>query len=124
MLDGEAVSHCLDGLPDFHKLMSRDGQSTACLYAFDLIWLEAQDLRGVELIGRRRMLQKALKRGGPALRFSEHLTAPYGEAMFRHACAMGLEGIISKRVTSRYMSGACLSWVKVKNRSYERRTGA
>ena len=36
MLDGEAVSHCLDGLPDFHKLMSRDGQATACLYAFDL----------------------------------------------------------------------------------------
>jgi len=62
MLDGEAVSHCLDGLPDFHKLMSRDGQATACLYAFDLIWLEAQDLRGIELIGRRRMLQKALVR--------------------------------------------------------------
>jgi bifunctional non-homologous end joining protein LigD len=42
MLDGEAVTHCLEGLPDFYKLMSRDGQSTACLYAFDLIWLEAQ----------------------------------------------------------------------------------
>src|SRR5829696_7497419 len=30
MLDGEAVAHCLDGLPDFHKLMSRDGQASAC----------------------------------------------------------------------------------------------
>jgi ATP-dependent DNA ligase len=58
MLDGEAVSHCLNGLPDFHKLMSRDGQATACLYAFDLIWLEAQDLRGVELIGRRRCCRR------------------------------------------------------------------
>ena len=100
MLDGEAVTHCLEGLPDFHKLMSRDGQSTACLYAFDLIWLEAQDLRGVELIGRRRMLQKALKKAGPALRFSEHMAGADGEAMFRHACAMGLEGIVSKRVAS------------------------
>ena len=44
MLDGEAVAHCLDGLPHFHKLLSGDGQSTACFYAFDLIWLEAQDL--------------------------------------------------------------------------------
>ena len=124
MLDGEAVSHCLNGLPDFHKLMSRDGQATACLYAFDLIWLEAQDLRGVELIGRRRMLQKTLKKADPALRFSEHLAAAYGEGMFRHACAMGLEGIISKRVTSRYKSGSCVSWVKVKNPVYERGTGA
>ncbi|MFL5132972.1 MAG: DNA ligase [Microvirga sp.] len=121
MLDGEAVTHCLEGLPDFHKLMSRDGQSTACLYAFDLIWLEAQDLRGVELIGRRRMLQKALKKAGPALRFSEHMAGAAGEAMFRHACAMGLEGIISKRVASRYKSGSCIAWVKIKNRSYERR---
>ena len=51
----------------------------------------------MELIGRRRMLQKALKKAGPVLRFSEHLEAADGEAMFRHACAMGLEGIISKR---------------------------
>jgi ATP-dependent DNA ligase len=49
--------------------LSGDGQASACLYAFDLLWLEAQDLRGVELIGRRRMLQKALKKAGPALRF-------------------------------------------------------
>src|SRR3954453_18356421 len=118
---GEAVTHCLEGLPHFHKLMTGDGQSTACLYAFDLIWLEAQDLRGVELIGRRRMLQKPLKKAGPALRFSEHMAASEGEAMFRHACGMGLEGIVSKRVTSRYKSGACLAWVKVKNPAYERR---
>ena len=42
------------------------------------------------------MLQKALKKAGPVLRFSEHLSAEHGEAMFRHACTMGLEGIVSK----------------------------
>jgi ATP-dependent DNA ligase len=31
--------------------------------------------------------------------------------MFRHACAMGLEGIVSTRFTSRYKSGACKSWL-------------
>jgi bifunctional non-homologous end joining protein LigD len=120
MLDGEAVAHCLEGLPDFHRLLG-DGQATACFYAFDLLWLEAQDVRGVELIGRRRMVQKALRKGGPVLRFSEHLDAAQGEAMFRQACAMGLEGIVSKKVTSRYKSGACKSWLKVKNPAYERR---
>ena len=122
MLDGEAVAHCLDGLPHFHRLLG-DGQATACLYAFDLLWLEAQDLRSVELIGRRRMLQKALKKAGPALRFSAHLAGVAGEAMFRHACALGLEGIVSKKLMSRYKSGACKSGVKVKNPAYERRAG-
>jgi ATP-dependent DNA ligase len=41
--------------------------------------------------------------------------------MFRQACAMGLEGIVSKKLTSRYKSGACKSWLKVKNPAYERR---
>jgi bifunctional non-homologous end joining protein LigD len=121
VLDGEAVAHCLDGLPGFHRLLSGDGQASACLYAFDLLWLEAQDLRGIELIGRRRMLHKALKKAGPALRFSEHMEGADGEAMFRHACGLGLEGIVSKRATSRYRSGRCAAWVKVKNPAYERR---
>ena len=55
-----------------------------------------------------------LKKAGPALRFSEHMSGPEGEAMFRHACVMGLEGIVSKKLMSRYKSGACKSWVKVK----------
>jgi hypothetical protein len=42
---------------------------------------------------------------------------------FRHACALGLEGIVSKKLTSLQV-GACKSWVKVKNAAYERRTGA
>jgi hypothetical protein len=49
--------------------------------------------------------------------------AEQGEGMFRHACAMGLEGIVSKKLTSRYKSGACKSWLKVKNPEYQRRSG-
>jgi ATP-dependent DNA ligase len=41
--------------------------------------------------------------------------------MYRHACGMGLEAIVSKRVESRYRSGRCRSWVKVKNPAYQRR---
>jgi hypothetical protein len=49
---------------------------------------------------------------------------PQREAMFRHACAMGLEGIVLKKLTSRYKSGSHKSWLKVKNPAYERRAGA
>ena len=60
------------------------------------------------------------------IRIGRQLTGhpgPEGEAMFRHACAMGLEGIVPKRVTSRYKSGSNLSWLKVRIPAYERRAG-
>jgi hypothetical protein len=44
------------------------------------------------------------------LRFSEHLSGVDGEAMFRHACALGLEGIVSKRLMSRYDSRSGFPW--------------
>jgi bifunctional non-homologous end joining protein LigD len=52
------------------------------------------------------------------LAFSEHLE--HGEALFRHACRLGLEGIISKRLGSPYRSGRSLMWRKIKCPSYER----
>ena len=52
-----------EGLPDFHGLLGRDGQRTACLYAFDLLHLRATDLRPVELVGRRAMLKKLIPKG-------------------------------------------------------------
>jgi len=51
------------------------------------------------------------------------MDGPDGEAMFRHACAVGLEGIISKRADKPYRSGRCAHWLKIKNPAYER-TGA
>ena len=62
--------------------------------------------RSVELIWRRRMLQKALKKAGPALRFSEHLEGVACEAMFRPACALGLEGIVAKKLMSPLQGGS------------------
>jgi bifunctional non-homologous end joining protein LigD len=50
----------------------------------------------------------------------EHLDGEHGPAAFLAACRMGLEGIVSKRADSRYKSGACRSWLKVKHPAYER----
>lgn len=38
-----------------------------------------------------------------------------GERLFHHACLMGLEGIVAKRKGSRYTSGRCRHWLKIKN---------
>jgi bifunctional non-homologous end joining protein LigD len=81
----------------------------------------ADDLRGLALVERRAVLREHLKGADVAIIFSDHLAGADGEAMFRHACRMGLEGIVSKRAASRYRSGRCASWVKVKNPAYERR---
>jgi bifunctional non-homologous end joining protein LigD len=121
VLDGEAVAHCPEGLPDFNALLGRSGCATACFYAFDLLHLGVDDLRRLELCERRALLRKYTAKAAPVIIFSESMDGRHGEAMFRHACAMGLEGIVSKRVDSRYKSGRCLSWVKVKNPEYERR---
>jgi bifunctional non-homologous end joining protein LigD len=67
---------------------------------------------------RRKMLAELPLDG--ALLHSEHMDGPDGEAMFRHAYAMGLEGIISKRADKPYRSGRCAHWLKVKNPAYER----
>ena len=50
----------------------------------------------------------------PRLQFNQHLTHP-GDIVFRHACRMGLEGIVSKRLGPRYVSGRSKDWLKFKN---------
>jgi bifunctional non-homologous end joining protein LigD len=46
---------------------------------------------------------------------NEHLEHQDGAIVFQHACALGLEGIVSKRLGSRYVSGRCRDWLKFKN---------
>src|SRR3954471_13830106 len=50
-----------------------------------------------------------------------HGRARTARRMFRHACRLGLEGIVSKKVAAPYLSGRCRSWLKVKNPTYRRR---
>ena len=45
----------------------------------------------------------------------EHIDGTDGAVVFRAACNMGLEGIVAKRRDSRYRSGRCRDWVKIKN---------
>jgi hypothetical protein len=60
-------------------------------------------------------LASVLGRAAPGLRLNEHIEHDDGELVFRHACKMGLEGIVSKRKDSAYRSGRSPDWLKFKN---------
>jgi ATP-dependent DNA ligase len=113
-IDGEAAVAGADGIAVFDALHRRHRADDAILYAFDLLEFNGKDLRMLPLSERKAKLEKLLARAQAALIFNEH-TAEEGAVVFRHACMMGLEGIVSKRLTTPYRSGPSRDWIKVKN---------
>jgi ATP-dependent DNA ligase len=71
-------------------------------------------LRREPLERRKILLARLLARARPGLQVNDHLAAA-GDVVFQHACKMGLEGIVSKRLGSRYVSGRSRDWLKFKN---------
>ena len=63
---------------------------------------------------RKAALAKLLRGAKLGLQLNEHISDP-GDIVFRHACKLGLEGIVSKRLGSRYSSGRSRDWIKLKN---------
>jgi bifunctional non-homologous end joining protein LigD len=86
--------------------------------------LAGQDVRPEALEDRRKRLSRLLSRKskamGDGIQLSEGMIGD-GAAIFRHACGLGLEGIVSKRIGSRYVSGRTRAWLKTKNPNFERR---
>jgi ATP-dependent DNA ligase len=73
------------------------------------------DARGAHpLQERKAALAKLLRRAGDGVTFNEHYTVD-AAIVYKHVCALGREGIVSKRLTSPYRSGRAGCWVKVKN---------
>jgi bifunctional non-homologous end joining protein LigD len=115
LIDGEVVICGEDGVPVFDRLRyGRGPQAEAMLFVFDLIELAGKDLRRTPVEERKRMLAKLLRKSSWALHFNEHIAEP-GDLVFRHACKLSFEGIVSKRLGSPYISGRSRHWVKSKN---------
>jgi bifunctional non-homologous end joining protein LigD len=117
-LDGEGVVCGADGVTDFDKLrtaVGRLGTRDAFLYAFDLLEINGTDLRRDAWDERRKILARLLRGVGHGIQLSDHMDGSDGEAVFRHACEMGLEGIVAKRRDRPYRSGRSPDWIKVKN---------
>jgi bifunctional non-homologous end joining protein LigD len=95
VIDGEIVVPAANGTTDFSVLQNElKGQSTKIvMVAFDLLYLNGRDLRKMPLHQRKAELKKII--AGTDIQFSESFEID-GQAMFAHACKLGLEGVVSK----------------------------
>ena len=120
ILDGEAVAldeHGVSNFADLQAAFQEERQRYITYFAFDLLHLDGHDLRGLPLSERKQILSDLLSEASEnsPLRFSEDLKAD-GSEVFRKACALGAEGIVSKLATAKYTSGRSGAWLKLKCR--------
>jgi len=118
LIDGEVVVPNEKGITSFHALqeaMSNDAPSGSELhyYAFDLLYLNGEDLMRLPLRERKNRLREILPENLPRLHFSEDFAGD-GAAVFEKSCHMKLEGIISKRADAPYEPGRSKTWLKIK----------
>lgn len=116
ILDGEVVVETSGRSSDFSALQAdlAEGRTNRMrLYAFDLLHLDGRDLTGLPLVERKHLLAQLMVKADDPLHLSEHLS-DRGEIVLRHACRLGLEGIISKLRDSAYRPGRGAAWVKSK----------
>jgi ATP-dependent DNA ligase len=108
----------VDGIPDFNALHSRQHEEEVQLYAFDIMALDGEDLRALPLSLRKTNLARLLARRPDGIFVAPFEQGEIGPDLFRAACNMGLEGLVSKRVDRPYRGGRSPDWVKVKNRKH------
>lgn len=119
LIDGEIVVLDDDGTSSFGRLqeeLSAGRDDRLVLFAFDLLFEEGEDLRGLPLVERKARLAMLLGPGAGAtgrVRLSEHVEGR-GADVLHAACTMALEGIVSKRRQSAYRSGRGEDWVKTR----------
>ena len=124
ILDGEIAAIDENGRPNFGRLqpriMASDPNAIAAMsrsrpvifFAFDLLYLNGQDLRNVAFEVRKQLLGTVLGEA-PIAKVSEHFnTDP--QALLSAVRAQGIEGIVAKRLGSRYAPTRSSEWVKIK----------
>jgi bifunctional non-homologous end joining protein LigD len=114
VIDGEAIAVDMEGLSVFELLRYRRHDRDVTLCAFDLIEVEGWNLRKEPLEERKALLGKLLQRRHRGITINETYAGD-GAVIYQHACTLGCEGIVSKRVGSPYRAGRNDDWVKVKN---------
>jgi bifunctional non-homologous end joining protein LigD len=114
LIDGEAIVCDENGLAVFDLIRRHGALASAVLCAFDLLELDGRDLRREPIEKRKALLARLLKGQNLSLVLNETFEED-GEIVFREACKLGCEGIVSKRLGSIYRRGRSPLWVKVKN---------
>ncbi len=120
VLDGEVVAVGKDGRPDFGALQRaaqprspnpRKARARLTYQAFDLLYLDGRDYRPAPIEDRKAALRHLLKGVGGVIRYTDHLKVS-GTDVYEHACMLGLEGVVSKRLGSPYGAGRTDDWLK------------
>jgi bifunctional non-homologous end joining protein LigD len=119
-IDGELVLLNTSGASDFSALqdaLSQGKDGDLIFFAFDLPWLNGQDLRRDPLLDRKKRLRTLILRGDKPvfehIRYSDEFEVE-GKDFLQAACGLSLEGIISKKKTAPYKSDRTKSWIKSK----------
>jgi bifunctional non-homologous end joining protein LigD len=102
VLDGEAVLLGVDGRSDFNGLHSRRHDDEVQFHAFDIRVSDGEDLRRLPLSMRKASLARLLARRMDGISHSDFEQGEVGPDPFRHACLLGLEGMVSKHRESTY----------------------
>jgi len=117
IVDAEIVECASDGAPDFNALMSGSSERL-CAWCFDLLELDGRDLRPLPLVERKALLLNLLiDADDDTLRYSDDFLEP--QKLLNVCNQMGLEGIVSKRMSQPYKSGRNVGWVKVKTSAWK-----
>jgi len=114
ILDGEIVALDAKGKPSFQALQHRSAHRNYAIvfYAFDLLYLNGQDLTRLPLSERRKRLPSIVK--GSGILLSEPLPGT-PQQVIEAVSRIGLEGVVAKRTDSRYQSGERSgAWIKLK----------
>lgn len=114
IVDSEAIACDANGLSVFNLLRYRRQDEAVTLCAFDLLELDGVDLRPEPIEVRKRTLSGLLRHEHRGITFNRHFDME-GAIVYRHACALGCEGIVSKRLGSPYRPGRSDNWLKIKN---------
>ena len=114
VIDGEAIACDQSGLAVFELVRHQRRGVDVVLCAFDLLELDGKDMRHVLIEDPKLGLANLLRQPHKGIAFNEHYSGE-GAIIFKHACALGCEGIVSKRLGSPYRSGRSPNWVKLKN---------
>lgn len=117
ILDGEVTVLDEKGNPSFAALQAafeENKQAAMTYFVFDLLHLNGHNLRVLPLMERKHALKNLLSvLENGAIRYSDHVQSS-GQTMFREACQLGAEGVVSKLTTGKYVSGRSRDWVKSK----------
>ncbi len=119
ILDGEAVVFDEKGRSNFGDLQAalKDRPNEVSFVAFDLLHFDGLNLRDLPLGERQKRLAELVPEDQGIVRRSAVWAADMGPALYKQACKLGLEGIISKKLGGVYRPGDRRDWTKSKCRA-------